>query len=281
MFRLNILRKRRRPRLTLVLWAPHPAHGDLRRALRKVTSSMKNRALVHSEGSIAHLTSDRLRPLLAEAHKRQRPVIVEAGLLPETKLVPFAQRTAREVRQVLARTDADDVHIVVLVAPHDRLLETVYVRRAEHGLGGSLEELVAEYADVDLSYGEVVRELMSVSQVRSVVPVDWSAAEKSLATVLSQVFEVAVGTVPAELLKPFDRPARPRGIASRRGVRVAAAMHEFTETDKERRLVRRMVRETFPARRLNDVRYLSDEERRRVEERYSKDRRSLKPARKS
>lgn len=281
MFRLKFPRRRARTGLTLVLWAPHPAHGEFRRALRKVASSMKSGPIVHSEAAIGGLTSDRLRPLLADAQKRQTSLIVEAGLLPETKLVPFAERAVRQVRQVLARTDLEKVRVVVLVAPHDRLLETVYVRRAEHGVPGSVEELLAEFNAVDLSYGALVRDLRGLAQVHSVLPLNWSTAERSLATIVARVLDVAVGSVPRELLKQFDRPARVRGMASRRGVLVANAMHPFVETEKERRLVRRMVRETFPARRFNDVRYLSDEDRRRVRSRYTEDGHGLKSVEKS
>lgn len=276
MRRLNLSWRRRRTGLTLVLWAPHPAQGDFHRALRDTANAMKNGPLLHSERAIGRLTSDKLRELLAAADKQQRPLIVEAGLLPEAKLVPFTTSSVREVRQVLARVDASRVHIVVLLAPQDRLIETVYARRAEGGLAGTFEEHLAQFADVDLSYGPLVRDLSSLPQVESVVPVDWTTAEERLATPLRQVLELAAGTTPADLLKRFDRPAKVRGFASRRGVRVAKAMHEFVETDKERGLVRSMVRENFPARRLNDLNYLNDEDRKKLKARYREDQRVLK-----
>lgn len=278
MRRLNLPwpRRRRRTGLTLVLWAPHPAQGDFHRALRTIAKTMKSGPLLHSERAIGRLTSDKLRELVAAADRQQRPLIVEAGLLPETKLVPFTKSAVREVRQVLTRVDASRVHIVVLCAPQDRLIETVYARRAENGIAGSFEEHLAEYADVDLSYAPLVRELSALAAVAAVAPLDWSTAEKRLATPLSRVLELAAGQVPADLLKRFDRPAKVRGVASRRGVRVAKAMHDFVETDKERGLVRSMVRENFPARRLNDVNYLSDEDRKKLRARYRDDRRALK-----
>lgn len=281
MRRLNLPWRRRRTGLTLILWAPHPAQGDFHRALRTTVKAMRNAPLLHSERAIGRLTSDKLRELVAAASKQQRPLIVEAGLLPETKLVPFTKSSVREVRQVLARVDVSRVQIVVLLAPQDRLIETVYARRAEYGVATTFDEHLAQFADVDLSYGPLVRELKSLPQVESVELVDWATAEKRLATPLRLVLELAAGPAPADVLKRFDRPAKVRGFASRRGVRVAKAMHEFVETGKERRLVRSMVRENFPARRLSDLSYLSDEERKKLKARYREDRRLLKTTGKS
>lgn len=275
---LTRFRRKGRTGLTLVLWAPHPAQPDFSRALRKIGKA-NGGPVLHSLRLVRGLKSDTLRRQLAEARLQQRPLIVEAGLLPETKLSPFGERTVRSVRQVVTRIDADAVNIVVLISPQDQLLEASYVRRAENGVATTFAQHLEQFEPMDLLYGPLLRDLAAIPEVSKVVPVDWSLARKSLRNVLAPVLDVALGGQPRDALDTFDRPARVRGYASRRGVRVALAMHEFVDNDKEHALIRKMVRETFPARRFSDVRYLDAERRAKIAARYREDRRVYKAGR--
>lgn len=273
MFRLKLPswpRKRGSAGLTLLLWTPHPIQRDFEQSLVTVAEKSKRAPMVGVERHIGSIAPGRFRELQQKAAAAEKPLIVQASLMADAKLVRLGKRQVADVDRFLESVEAKKVRVLLLVTPQDRLFEALYVKQVETGSTASFSDHLKQLDEVDLSYGRLIRRLKELPSVQSVEALSWKLGEENLATLLREVFR-RVGDMPGDELAQFDRPPKIRGYASRRGVRVARAMHQFIDTAAEHALVRQFVRENFRAKRFPDTEYLSDGDRERLLQKYADD----------
>lgn len=263
-----IIRRRGNSGLTLLLWTPHPAQRDVTQALEALSAKSRQAPIVLTESGVRRIDPAHLREQYAKAGAAQRPLLVQAPLLPEVRLAPFTKRHATEVSGLLEQANIRKARVVLVLTPHDRLFENIYIKQAETGATtATFADFFKKADEVDLSYATMVKRLRQVPSVQSVQVVSWDLAEENLSPLLNAVL-APIAQVRDGALKEFDRPPKLRGYASRRGIRVARAMHKFIDDRHEHALVRTFVRENFRARKLSDTVYLSDEDRQQLQKRY-------------
>ncbi len=181
---------------------------------------------------------------------------------------PFRGRAEAAVAQAIRATGAPRVRLVLYTRRQDRLMEFCYLREIQNGGSHTFAQQFPRRFEPLLDYGELVGRLERVVGVEEVRVRPFELVGSSAARHADD-FLATLGLNGRLDLTPVGTDLEPYRMYSRRAVQIALDVNEFLESDRERRLMRRFLKEHFPGVDDESTRFLSAQERASILEVYA------------
>lgn len=181
---------------------------------------------------------------------------------------PFRPRAEAGVTQAIRATGAARVRLVLYTRRQDRLMEFCYLRAIQNGGWHPFAQQFPRRFEPLLDYGELVGRLERLTEVEEVRVRPFELVGSSAARHADD-FLATLGLDGRLDLAPVGTDLRPYRMYSRRALQLALDVNEFLESERERALVRRFLKEHFPGVDDESTRFLATEERTAILEAYA------------